>query len=213
MDNLFNEISAETGQIDRSLDVPSLILEVLETQTGYLAIEHLLDIDEIAASRISAVDENYINQRRLDSLRASFTDQLLDLIREDDFEYGIDTKADMMARDQMKRNALATKSWLNSIFVENFDNSTILVGLLRIVARLNYFDIYPEGQTMAVAALSNSNVEVQECGIRAFESWATLESVHVLESITVSAGWLQDYADQVVVDLRKEHNVPTGQKI
>ena len=212
MNDFLTETKAETGSLDRGQDLPSMIYEKPETQTRHPAIEELLDIDEIAASRLPAVDENYINQKRLESLRTGFTDQLLNLICEDDFEYGIDTKADVLVRDQMKKNALATKSWLNSMFVENFANPTILVGLLRIVARLDYLDIYPEGQTMAVAGLSNSNVEVQECGIRAFESWTTLESLHVLENLSVSAGWLKEYVDQVVADLRKEYNVPVGQE-
>jgi hypothetical protein len=113
----------------------------------------------------------------------------------------------MLLRNQMQLNSLATKAWLNSIFVENFANPPILVGLLRIIARIDYTDIYPEGQTMAVAALTHKNNEVQECGVRAFESWGSLSDLEILENLKVSTEWLREYIDEVVSDLRKEYNV------
>jgi hypothetical protein len=65
---------------------------------------------------------------------------------------------------------------------------------------------------MAVAALSHENTEVQECGIRAFENWETVESLQILENLKVSTEWLQEYIDEVVLYLRKEHNVLIHQK-
>lgn len=154
--------------------------------------------------------ENYVNKHRLETLRLRFTKQLIELINEEDFEYGIENKTDLLIKDQMNLNSLATKDWINSIFVENFSNPTILIGILRIIGRLDYISTFPEGQTMAVAALSHSNVEVQECGVRAFENWGTLESLQILENLTVSTKWLQDYIDQVVQDLKKEINAPVS---
>ena len=226
MSDSVSKTTAETGrpELARIVDIdesaasrrpptpPPPVVETSDTQAGRPVIEQIVDIDESAASRPPPIDENYVNQKRLESLKSGFTARLLNLICEEDFEYGMSTKADVLVKDQMKTNTLATKNWLNAIFVENFGDAHILVGLLRIIARFDYLDVYPEGQTMAVAALSNSKDEVRECGIRAFESWATLDSLRVLENLRVSTGWLQEYVNQVVADLRKEHNVPIGEK-
>jgi hypothetical protein len=189
---------------------PSFIVETGDTRASQLATERVVGLDQTTGTRLTSVDENFINQRRLEFLRARFTEELLCLLRDQDFEYGVDTKADAMVRQQMSLNKLATKSWLNTLFVENFANSSVLIGLLRIIARLDYVDVFPEGQTMAVAALSNSNIGVKECGVRAFESWGTIQSLEILENLTVSAKWLQEYIDHAVADLRKEYNVAVG---
>jgi hypothetical protein len=81
----------------------------------------------------------------------------------------------------MSFNCIATKSWLNSLFVDNFNNADILIGILRLIARIDYLSISPEGTIMALAALAHSNMQVKECGIRAFESWCSIESLKVLE--------------------------------
>lgn len=167
----------------------------------------LLNFLDSKTASISIVDENYVNQRRLLKLKEQFTPKLLTLISESDFEYGIDSQVDVFVRSHMKENYLATKSWLNSIFVENFSNPFVLIGLLHVISRFSYEEVYPEGQLMATSALSHSNVEVQECGVRSFESWGTLDSLKILNNVKVSTPWLQHYIDQVVKDLSTQHNV------
>ena len=156
---------------------------------------------------IRNIDENYLNYKRLLDYQKQFSNKLIGYIMDGDFEYGIRSKADILVQEKIQENALATKSWLNHIFIEYFNDEQILMGILRIVARLSYFQIYPEGPTMAVAALSHKNDEIQECGIRAFESWETLESLNVLGSLKGNSEWLQEYIDKVVSGLRRKFDV------
>ena len=198
-------------------DEPSPIPPVLLVQTANPAsiqpdASELLDLIEIKTASLLLVDENYINQRRLLKLKNQFTPKLLNLIIESDFEYGIESEVDVFIRDQMKENTLATKSWLNDIFVEYFANPVILVGILRIISRLSYYEVFPEGQVIATAALSHNDVEVKECGVRAFENWGNLEGIGILEQLRVSPSWLQAYIDQVLEDLREKYNVAISQE-
>jgi hypothetical protein len=174
--------------------------------------QEVSDFDQITTTASILIPENYVNRKLLTSLRRQFTNELISLILDEDFEYGIDTKADVLVKNHMRLNPLITKDWLNGTFLENFSKVPVLVGLLRIIARLDYWEIYPVGQTMAVAALSHRKTEVQECGVRAFESWGTVESLKILENLKVSTQWLQEYIDEVVLDLRKEYNVSAHQE-
>ena len=158
----------------------------------------------------SSTDENYINQKRLEILEQKFSDKLISLIHEEDFEYGIGNKTDELVLSQINLNALATKEWLNNLFVKHFDNVAIIAGILRIVARTNYMLIYPQGQTMAIAALSHSSTEVQECGVRAFENWGRHDSIKILENTTANAKWLQEYINDVILDIKAENSVNIG---
>ena len=160
----------------------------------------------------SSLRKDYESQEQLIEEERLFANELISLILNEEFEYGIDTKADALVRRYMELNPLLTKEWINTIFLENFADVLILVGLLRIIARLDYTEIFPQGQTMALAVLAHENTEVTECGIRAFESWGTIESLKILENLKVGIRWLQEYIDNVVSDLRKEHDVLTHQK-
>lgn len=157
-------------------------------------------------------NENLINALRIADFQRKFTKEFIKLLREEDFEYGIETKTDIFVKEKFQLNALATRSWINQIFIDHFDDANIVVGILRVIARLEYFQIYPAGQTMAIAAFSHENEEVQECGIRAFENWEVYDSLKVLESLQVKSDWLQDYINNVLVGLRKKFNVVLGEK-
>lgn len=195
-----NTVQDEAPQIS-----PVLLVQTHNPSTQPNTSE-LLDLIQPETASWLLVDENYINQRRLLKLKKQFTPKLLNLILESDFEYGIESEVDVFIQNQLKENSLATKSWLNDIFVEYFENPVILVGILRIISRLSYYEVYPQGQVMATAALSHNDVEVKECGVRAFENWGNLDSIKILENLHVSLSWLQEYINQVLEDLRKKYN-------
>jgi len=181
-------------------------VEDVEIITSNSVSQEESSFDEIIKMTSAATLKEHPNQELL-QLRKKFTEELISLILYEDFEYGIDTKADVFVRWHMGLNAFITKDWLGRIYVENMSNIPVLIGLLRIVARLDYQQINPLGQMMAMAALSHDNIEVQECGVRAFESWEAIDSLEILENLKVSTKWLQEYINEVVSDLREEYNV------
>jgi hypothetical protein len=147
--------------------------------------------------------ENKMNYFRLNQYYHS-TDELLQLIKDTDFEYGFDTPLDFFLREKIQQNSFATKQWLNTVFNENFDNVEIITGILRTIAHLSYDEIAPQGMTMAISALSHKNSEVRECGIRTCENWAHPESLKILKNVEVHEKWLKDYIHQVILDLEED---------
>ena len=155
----------------------------------------------------SNIDENLINKKRALQLEKEFTQDLITYLCEDDFEYGYENRADFLVKSQMEVNMLATKEWLNKIYVNNFNKPEVLISILRLVARIQSDCIFPEGKMMAIAALSHKDPIVQECGIRAFESWGTLDSLNILQNVKVSSDWLQEYLDKVIEDIKSEYAI------
>ena len=159
----------------------------IDTKTEMFVRRYLKSDSGERLSVSSSLHNDYENKIQLKKEEREFANELISLILNEEFEYGIDfsyrqwllqlflTKADAFVRRYMKLNRPLTKEWINKIFVENFADVLILVGLLRIIARLDYKEIFPQGQTMALAALSHENTEVKECGVRAYESWGTID--------------------------------------
>ncbi len=148
--------------------------------------------------------ENKINRKREEELLKKFTPKFLEAIEDEDFEFGYISKSETIIREQLEINALATRNWLNHIFIRNFHNEKILIGILRILGRFEEKTIFPQGNTMALAALSHKNPEIKELAIRAFENWSSINSLKTLKKIKVKPDWLQEYLVDVISDLESE---------
>ena len=148
--------------------------------------------------------EDWLNARRLESLRERFSQRLLTAILEGEFEYGYESEADRIVAEALDENVLATKSWLGELFREQYGNVSVLTGLLRIFSRLEHKVIQPEGEIFATAAIAHQSPLVKECAIRCFESWSQPSSLPILESVELHEPWLQSYRDRVMDDIRPE---------
>lgn len=153
---------------------------------------------------ISSSSENKTNLRREEILKKEVTNTLINCLVEEDFEFGYKVRSEQIIREQFSINALATRNWLNEIFIENFHNEKVLIGILRIIGRFDEEIIFPQGQTMALAALVHENNEIKELGIRAFENWNSVNSLQILKKVKAESKWLQDYLNQVIEYLNEE---------
>lgn len=153
---------------------------------------------------ISSSVENQLNSTRENVLREKLTLTLINTILEENFEFGYVSNSEKIIREQFKINALATRNWLSELFINHFNDITILIGLLRIIGRFEENIIFPQGHTIALAALNHKNDEIKELGIRAFENWSSENSIKVLKNIEISPQWLCDYKNQVIAELEEE---------
>ena len=148
--------------------------------------------------------ENKWNNARSSNLDKYYTKEFVDILKEEDFEFGYSSRSEEILEKQLKVNALATRNWLNEIFIKNYHDESILIGVLRIIGRFDSKIIFPQGQTIALAALTHSNNEIKELGIRAFEKWCSPESIRILKSLSIDSGWLNEYVQEVIKDLEEQ---------
>ncbi|MHA1789463.1 MAG: hypothetical protein ACTSXT_09570 [Candidatus Helarchaeota archaeon] len=191
-DCLINIFENEIKEIDADINIDKIF-------------ENSFDISfDSSISEKEPSIENKINEDRKKYLETKVTYQLIEIILDESFEFGIKSKSEILIEEQLKINELATRNWLNEIFIDYFDDEKILIGILRIIGRFAEQIIFPQGQTMALAALNHKNPEIKELGIRAFENWGTLNSIKILESIELNIEWLSEYKNQVINDLKEE---------
>lgn len=161
-----------------------------------------LPSEEFAESKNQQSIENQLNIARLNEYLPQ-TAKLLQLIKDTDFEYGINTPVDDFLRQKLQQNAAMTKQWLAHIFLSNNKNPAVLVGILRTIAHLTYNEMYPNGMIIAQSAICHENFEVKECGIRAFENWGTRECLETLQTVDVADPRLKIYLSEVIQDLKE----------
>ncbi|HRN47179.1 MAG TPA: hypothetical protein PKW69_04020 [Niabella sp.] len=199
LDNVNNEIDLTTIP---SLEIDNYDLFDFE-ELKFDFDELFISVDENSTN--FKLDENFINQKRIDYLEQKITPLLISLIKNEDFEFGKKNETVKLIEQQLEFNSVATQNWFNKLYIKYFaSDEKILIGLLRIVESLNETSLHPTGEIMAIAALSHKNDEVKELGVRIFENWCSLHSYEILKSIKVETVWLQEYITQVIKDIEIE---------
>lgn len=146
-------------------------------------------------------EENRLNRDRLLWYRERHERDFVALLRESDFEYGFESAADRYVQERFAENTSATLEWIGHLFVERFADSAITLGIVRVMAHMEYAEAKPHGVTIAISATRHPDAEVRECGVRAFENWGTRDSLELLRTLAFDEPWLQEYVEQVVEDL------------
>jgi|GEM_PF-2928588 len=154
---------------------------------------------------VSIQNNNSIHQKHPNlEFRNRLSKEFIKILQEEHFEYGITSKSELFIKEKLNVDLLFTKNWLNSIFAENFHQSEVILGILRVISRINQADINPEGQIMAIACFSHKSIEVKEAAIRIFENWGNEISLKTLKNISISPVWLQEYVESIVSDLESD---------
>ncbi len=133
----------------------------------------------------------------------TFCKKFLETIEVDDFEFGLSSQCENLTRKWLQEAPMLTREALNDLYLRNIANEKVLLALLKVIAHFDYDEVFPVGQTMALAAISHKSVEVKECGIRAYENWEHTESLAILGQTEVQPSWLNQYLLDVVSDLKE----------
>lgn len=123
--------------------------------------------------------------------------------RSDTLEYGMVSKCDELLSSWFIESPGQLGDIVSHIFLQSMHDKNILLLLLKAISNLSYESIYPFGQTVALAALVNRDVEVIEGGIRAFENWGSRDGIAVLENTKLAFDWLELYRQQTIAYLRE----------
>lgn len=199
-ENFFNELDSSSNKTD---------FENIETNDDFEIEENDSSFDKfwaeiLASEENSTSTENKINELRIRKIDEHLTQEFIYLLRDEDFEFGYKTRSEELIAEQLNINALATRNWLNKIFLNYYSDEIIIIGILRIIGRFDPVQIFPQGQTIALAALTHQNDEIKELGIRAFEQWCSLESLNILKKLDVKKAWLKEYVMEVINDFEEQ---------
>jgi hypothetical protein len=133
-----------------------------------------------------------------------FKNQFLVSVKESVFDYGYSSDAEIYFLASIEDVCEMSFLWLNEVFVENFDKTDVIEGLLRVIANIPYITIDSTGLTIATAALSHKSDIIKENAIRAFENWNDERCLPVLENIECANDFLQEYLDSVIAGIKED---------
>jgi len=168
-------------------------------ESDFLKSEDKLDrtFEKISFSNKSAIEE-------LEVAKIDFHKKLIRLIENEPIEDGYLHPAEELIESVLDKFKTLSPQWIESVYSKNLvSHSTISASILRCIGRLPEVLVSPWAIKIANEALLQTNVELREAAIRAFENWGTEESLESLKKYisTENIPWLANYANQVIEDL------------
>ena len=130
---------------------------------------------------------------------------LSSMLQDEELDTGISNASEKYFEKLLHENRVSAMNGISSLFMNNFSvqgrKVNILIGILHILSHFKYTLVYPLGQMIAICALSHTNSEVEEFGIKCFEDWGHKDGIEKLSAIKFNSEWLQDYAKEVISEL------------
>lgn len=182
-------------------------MDIIKNKT----IEYSIIVDEETikaqntnyGSAIIELNENEILADRLQELKKQ-TPLFLSLLKFEDFDFGYKSQSIILIEEQLKINRVATATWINELYIRNFSDDQIIIGILRLFEYFPEEAFYPQSYTIAIGSLLHKNDEIKELGLRIFENWPSIETYNILTTIETNVKWLDNYKNKIILDLKKE---------
>lgn len=189
----------------------SLSQTIVEEQVGNKS-----SIDSRVLPRDISITESSMRQSDLDPFLTSerearrtvviqYKSDILNLIRNDYFEAGFVSQSEQYILNTANDNNVEyIREAANELYLEFYNDSHVLTGLLIMMGTLDYETAEPQGQTMALGLLQHEDISVRDRAIQAFERWNSKKGLPVLKSLHCDRTWLQRYVDKVISYLERD---------
>jgi hypothetical protein len=121
--------------------------------------------------------------------------------RSEPLEYGVFSRCDELVESWIHEYGDKFGTLLGHLYLNAINDSEVALALLKAVSMLSWDTVYPHGQMLALAATGNSNLELSDACIRAFENWEDKRGIGYLEQTAFREQWLEDYKKEVMLNL------------
>ncbi len=143
-------------------------------------------------------------QKARENIVLQYKNDIINVIRNDYFEAGIISQSENYILNIANTNNYEyIRDAANNLYLEYYNDSHILTGLLIMMGTLSYEDALPQGQTMALGLLQHKEISVRDRAVQVFERWNSKKGLDVLKELHCDQEWLQDYVNKVIKYLEK----------
>lgn len=165
--------------------------------------EDSFKLDAIELDSTSDTSINKTNEEFMMYLKNQEEDLVISLIRTD-FEDGYNNEVLNFVDKCKNENRYITFLWLYQVYSRHKSDYRVLAGLLRIIESKSTVDDIDTFYPMVELGLKNPNPMCQEAAIMTIETWRNKQCLQLLESIQLSSPVMQQYANIVITELRRE---------
>jgi hypothetical protein len=149
---------------------------------------------------------NLSNEIFKGKLEKDFSQKFINFIFHENIDEDYKSTIEVELINLFTENSYVTRAWLSSLINLYFSETKFLTNVLKILSKSDFHELFREHVTI-LGLLLNKDIEVKDCAIRVFESWADKESLRILkESDPIIPEWLESYKQQVIKDIENSQN-------
>lgn len=126
------------------------------------------------------------------------------LLHHTNFEDGIDNEATEFFYGLFKQDPCISLFWLSGVYTDNQEDVAVIEGILRIISLLDAVEYRKYVLPLVKASFNDQNIEVQEAAIMVAENWRNKMCLDALQTNKFASTWIQDYANQIIEELKEE---------
>jgi len=126
------------------------------------------------------------------------------LLHHTNFEDGLENDATEFFSKLFKKDPCISLFWLSGVYTENMTDIAVVEGILRIISMLDAVEYRKYILPLVKASFNDKNVEVQEAAIMVAEKWRNKMCLEALQTTSFASKWIQEYANQVMDELKEE---------
>lgn len=126
------------------------------------------------------------------------------LLHHTNFEDGLENEATEFFGKLFKKDPCISLFWLSGVYTDNMTDIAVIEGILRIISLLDAVEYRKYILPLVKASFNDKNVEVQEAAIMVAEKWRNKMCLEALQTTSFASKWIQEYANQVMDELKEE---------
>lgn len=207
---------------DVSLNLADLNLPDIELEDiPEITLEDNFELRLVDDSQVSShrSDQNILRSEKSDSTSTSSQRQMnlellekfnqkqakfVYLLHHTNFEDGLENEATEFFGRLFKEDPCISLFWLSGVYTENMTDIAVVEGILRIISMLDAVEYRKYILPLVKASFNDKNVEVQEAAIMVAEKWRNKMCLEALQTTSFASDWIQEYANQVMDELKEE---------
>lgn len=126
------------------------------------------------------------------------------LLHHTNFEDGLENEATEFFGKFFEKDPCISLFWLSGVYTDNMTDIAVVEGILRIISLLDAVEYRKYILPLVKASFNDKNVEVQEAAIMVAEKWRNKMCLEALQTTSFASKWIQEYANQVIDELKEE---------
>ena len=172
-----------------------------------------IDIDLIPQKEINVIkknDEFQITEKTYnayESKQSELTEELVSkyiiilkrIIRNDSYESGVLSEIEQYMNEYCNdSNLLFIKEAAQQIFWDNYSDTHMMQGILRLLRSKSYDEMNSQGQTICFGLMQHKSITIRDQALQTFENWNSKKALKQLRSVYCPTEWMKKHMNKVL---------------
>lgn len=172
-----------------------------------------IDIDLIQQKEIHVIEKNNEYQitektyNTYESKQSELTEELVSkyiiilkrIIQNDSYESGVLSEIEQYMDEFCNNsNILFIKEATQQIFWDDYSNTHMMQGILRLLRSKSYEEMNSQGQTICLGLMQHKSITIRDQAIQTFEKWNSKKAIKQLRFVNCPTKWMKNHMDKVL---------------